>query len=478
MGHCHIQTTIIQRSRGHTALGRLAYQACEYFDDGFRKADYLPFSDAHLGQVILLTHGAPPEFAQAENFLMAVAFREQRKDSQEGRALDFAIPRAVPDHLLLAVAAFTVLPFAALGMAIRVDVECPRASDDRLNPHAHCFLAQRTLEADGFGPKQRVWNTLFRRDGGRHYRAIVAGRLTLACAILGIEAHVDPRRHDEAGANKPEPRLAPVLWRIHQEGGNVPAIEELGRQRHLKSKFAAPRDQGPDPQGCISVGSAVPFPDNRARAAAALKVVVDKAHATGLHVEEFSHERSSHLITSVRLGGTVVTFDGEIFRLKGDGSAQEAALIVDLARALEWPALVVEGDERLADMIILAGATHGLTAVNRAASAAAIRLISEAQFEKFLDQMARHDPLGVVADLLSTFVLPTVASAIEDDEELDFLVDYDRWQTTQRPPALRQAPQDGLAQWRLDELQKILDRGRLSEPRVQSRRNIPPIGSP
>jgi MobA/MobL family len=477
----HIQTTVIQKSRGHTALARLAYQSCDFFDDGFRKADYQPFSDTHLGHVILLPDGAPPEFAQAENFLMAAAFREHRKDAQEGRALDFTIPRAVPDHLLLAVAAFTVLPFVALGMATRVDIECPRASDDELNPHAHCYLAQRRLEPDGFGPKQRSWNVLFRRDSGRHFRAIIAGRLTLACAILGIKAHVDPRRNDEIGAEKPEPRLAPVLWRIYQKGGNVRAIEELKTQRRLKFEFAAPNDEGTGPQDCISVGSAVPFPDNQIRAVAALKVVMDFAQKAGLHVERFPGEAGSYL-TPVRLGGSSIIFDGQAFRMKGEGGAVDAELIVDLARALEWPAIVVEGDAQLADTVIFAGAAVGLTAVNRAASTTMLRRISETRFDNFVDQIADHDPLGVIADLLSTYVPPTYVppayvSAFEDDDGLDRLVDYDHWQT-KGPPSPESVSQDDRAQRRLDELQRILDEGRLRDTCVPLRRNIPPIGSP
>jgi hypothetical protein len=420
VNNCHIHTGLIQRSQKRTALGRLAYQSCDYFDDGFRKADYRPYSDAHFGHVILLPDGAPPEFAQAEDFLMAVAFREHRKDAQEGRTLDFAIPRAVPQHLLLAVAAFAVQPFAALGMAIRVDVECPRASDGELNPHGHCYLAQRRLESDGFGPKQPQWNVLFRRDSGRHFRALIASRLTLACAILGIEAHVDPRRNDEIGVGKPEVRLAPVLWRIREEGGSVQAIDELRTQRLLKSKLSAPGCQGPDPRGWVSVASPVSFPGNRTRAAAALKVVTDFAQRAELDIERLLDTTNSYL-TPLRLGRTAVTFDGQAFRLKGNGGTRDAALIVELARELEWPALVVEGDTELADQIILAGAAIGLTAVNRAASTAVLRLISETQLKNFLDQIAQYDPLGVVADLLSSHVPPTSAGevAINTDETLE-----------------------------------------------------------
>ena len=57
----------------------------------------------------------------------------------------------------------------------------------------------------------------------------------------------------------------------------------------------------------------------------------------------------------------------------------DAALIVTLARSLDWPALVVDGDAQLADLIIVAGASDGLTAVNRRASHAALGGVSVAR---------------------------------------------------------------------------------------------------
>jgi hypothetical protein len=427
----HIHSSVIQRSARQSALGRLAYQACTSFEDDFRKADYSQFSEHHRGHVILLPEDAPPEFAEMENFLMATAFRETRIDAQEGRAVDFSIPRAVPEALLLPVAAFTMAPFVRLGMAAWIDVECPPASDGELNPHCHVYLSQRVLEEDGFGKKQRDWNRFFRRDKGRYFRALVAGRLTLACAFLGIGAHVDPRRNDETGAGDTEERLPPVLWRILSEGGRVEPIEMLNQRRRSKARAAM---QGITPvhvsDGRVSIRSAVSLPGNRVRAVAAIKTVVDTAPATSLAVENLSAENHSHL-TPVRLNGTGVVFDGDAFHMAAEGRTQDAALIVSLARALGWPALVVEGDARLADMVIVAGAPEGLTAVNRAASPTAIALISKVQFGMFDEQVSRHDPRRVIAAAVREFVPPSsqaVSPPPDDLEGLDLLPDTSSWE--------------------------------------------------
>ena len=134
MGFCYIHTGVIQRAKGYTALARLAYQTCGSVNDGFRRVSYRAYAAHHLGGLVLLPRHAPAELADLLEFVAAVGLRENRRDAQEGRIVDFAIPRQVPPELLLAVAAFVLLPFVELGMSIRIDVECPPASDGQPNP--------------------------------------------------------------------------------------------------------------------------------------------------------------------------------------------------------------------------------------------------------------------------------------------------------------------------------------------------------
>src|SRR3954470_21991136 len=154
----HIQLGVVQQTDGNSAPARLAYQMCTAFNDGHRREDFTPFKDQHLGGLVLLPEGAPAEFADECTFVTTIAFREKRKDAQAGRTLDFSLPRGVPKELLIPMAAFVVAPFVERGMAIRLDVECPAASDGGTNPHAHGFLSQRSLEDHGFGNKYRPWN--------------------------------------------------------------------------------------------------------------------------------------------------------------------------------------------------------------------------------------------------------------------------------------------------------------------------------
>jgi hypothetical protein len=107
----HIHQTVLQSSRGGSALQRLAYQSCTYYNNGRSHADYSRFAGQHRGAVILLPDGASAEFADELQFVMAVAFRETRVNAQEGRTVDFALPRELPVELLLPVAAFVMAHF-------------------------------------------------------------------------------------------------------------------------------------------------------------------------------------------------------------------------------------------------------------------------------------------------------------------------------------------------------------------------------
>ncbi len=256
----HINSKVIQRSRGGSALQRLA-------------------------------DGADPEFADECNFVMAVAFRETRVNAQEGRAVDFSLPRELPEELLLLsdlhllqqwkvprglfafrgrpprrlglvalpVASFVIAAFVRQDMAVRIDIECPQASDNGRNPHVHAFLAMRVLEPDGFGQKAREWNQQFRYDFGRYFRAVIAARVTLGCALVGVAAHMDPRRNEERGLPQPEQRIPAPLWRMYDRLSYVAPIENLKAERVRKKKKSAETPSAPrmNTSGTVVVSNAV-----------------------------------------------------------------------------------------------------------------------------------------------------------------------------------------------------------------------------
>jgi hypothetical protein len=91
-----------------------------------------------------------------------------------------------------------------------------------------------------------------------------------------------------------------------------------------------------------------------------------------------------------------VLFDGEALTVEGTAGHAQAQLIIKLAGILDWPAMVVEGDSRWTDEIILTGIPIGLTAINTCASADAIRLITKKYTNLLADVIRPFDPCSVV----------------------------------------------------------------------------------
>lgn len=426
MSFCSIHTRVIQTSKGDTAAVRFAYQTCSTV---FGHVDYRCYAPYHVGGSVLLPMGAPEELAAWKNFSKAVISRETRRNAQEGRVLDFALPRGVPRELLLPLAAFALLPFVELGMAVRLDVECVDASDGEPNPHAHAWLSQRELKQGGFGLKARTWNALFRRDGARYIRALVAGRLTLGCAILGVEAYVDPRRNDVRGAGAPELRLTRVPWRMYNEGSHVEAIEQLKASRQPKrDRKAATHAPEPVVASVRVTNAATYYRDDDENAAELLSRFADAAQKAGYELEVASGT------PALALSGTAVAFDGRAFTIADIGSSDDAAIVARFARRLEWPALVAEGGARLADLIAIAGAAEGVFMINRAPSASARDLIARAFYSEMKDDIARHDPLGIAAEFFANFEAHKVAAQLA--EALDAALQVDVGCNPQSPANL------------------------------------------
>lgn len=406
-GFCHIKFGVVQQSKGHSTLGRLSYQTNSYFNDGNRRVDYGNYGGDHDGGLILLPHGASEEFADFGNFVMAAAFREVRVDAQGGRTIDFAFPREVPRGFLRPVAAFVLAEFAAQGMVVRADIEYPVASDEGYNPHCHAWLAQRVLEPDGFGKKCAEWDRQFLRNKARYARALIAGRLTLACALLGVAAYVDPRSNEERGFPQPEERISPKFWRMYDRGVYVPGVEKLKDDRRVNKATKAARR--PDAEAIeklhsVTVRNAVSHrhpPSDKVRQTH-INFVVPLAEASGATVRGTKEDKLEIVLTT--RDGSVGVFDGEMLNFEGRAGSARAQLVVKLAQALDWPAIIVEGDSQSTDEIIMAGAVLGVTAINTCASENALRLIKKNYGHLLADTVRPLDPLSVVDELLAAYV--------------------------------------------------------------------------
>jgi hypothetical protein len=227
-----VQFGVTARSGGHCACKRSAYQACARLDDGQgHRYDYRRKRSEHAGSALLLPEGRLPEWAtDAGELWRRAAAAERRADAQESRTIDLTLPRAIPAALRLDCARYVFAPLVEAGMAIQLDVHCPRAVDGEEQPHVHGQATLRRLTVEGFSPKkERAWNDLFMKNGGREMRAQFAFRLNQWCADHGVDVTVDHRSHADRGlAQQPEADIPAWMFdRVRQTGETLEPLADL-----------------------------------------------------------------------------------------------------------------------------------------------------------------------------------------------------------------------------------------------------------
>ena len=393
----HIHFGVIQRSKGQTALARLAYQRCSRCSDPYgRHADYRGDLEWHKGTAILIPSGGTPEYSDPTEFLLAVIHQESRRDAQEGRTIDFALPRSVPEGLELAIGAWALAPLVKMGMTIEVDAERPFASDGRPHPHIHAYAAQRELTASGFGAKRREWDLLLRKKRGRFIRHMIASRIAAACQLLGLPTHVDPRPKAFWSSEAPEERISHKLWRRHARGVQTWQVEALKTRRASGSEKAMVTAREVDP--CCENLIADPADYHVGLRERADRIDAFCAHFGALGFDPGCYVEGGRDIAVVMTFGGQITYDGESLvshdLVDIGGLAQS---IVDFARSQNWSALHVQGDDHISDALAVAGAPHGLVPINRSPSSLALAQNAYPSGAILLDEIKAFDLRGVVA---------------------------------------------------------------------------------
>jgi MobA/MobL family len=401
-GHCHIKFGVIQRSCGDTAVARLGYQTCSVFVDAFEtRGDYSADRKWHRGTAVLLPPGSLAEFAKPAIFCDALTKSERRRDAQEGRTMDFSLPRGVPAGAELLVSAWVLAPLVESGMALQVDCERPPASDGADNAHAHVTLAQRVISMNGFGKKCRGWNKQFRDNDGKAMRSFIASRITAACAQLGIPEYVDPRRSAEP--DWVEERFSQKLWRKSARGENS-RLDDLFISREFVKQFddrKVHEPLGEDMNAQISCAGRknLRFKERRIRVAEIGRVAAEAS----MTVNQFEDDHRCWAILTQQ-GRGMIEFDGEVLSLlqcistKGDSER-----LFQFVKALGWSSIIVDGDQDIVDEMVLLGAAVGVVPINRSACATALTRISDPDGVQLLRALAPFDLLDSVGAAIAAY---------------------------------------------------------------------------
>jgi Ti-type conjugative transfer relaxase TraA len=194
----HFSAKVVSRAGGSSAVASAAYRAAERLTDDRLGRDHDFTNKAGVvHSEIMLPEGAPERLADRETLWNAVEAGEVRKDAQLARDVEFAIPREMIEQDGIQLARdFVAREFVARGMIADLNVHWDKAADGSPKPHAHVMLSMREVGPDGFGQKERDWNS---KELLGAWRESWADHVNTRMAELGLDARVDHRTLEAQG---------------------------------------------------------------------------------------------------------------------------------------------------------------------------------------------------------------------------------------------------------------------------------------
>ena len=210
--HCSVK--VISRSDGRSVTGAAAYRSGSAIADERTGVTHDYTRKTGVDHVELLLPVNAPDWAHDRSRLWnAVEKIERRKDSQLAREVEVSIPRELRrDQMLALVRDFAHDQFVSRGMI--ADVAFHHLDGD--NPHAHILLTMRDIHPDGFGKKNRDWNS---RDLLQAWRIEWERHANAALERNGFDQRIDHRTLAAQGIDRtPQIHLGPNVIQMEQRG--------------------------------------------------------------------------------------------------------------------------------------------------------------------------------------------------------------------------------------------------------------------
>lgn len=238
---------VVSCSAGETAAEHSAYQA------GGRAVDMHSVArerrlgpGEHVRQWVLAPRNAPAWAKDPGRLWREAARAERQWNAQQARFLDLQIPREFPEAAIDDLVHALYDRCVKDGLVVQVDYHVSLARDGGRNPHLHGLISTRRIGPGGFERTKtaaRIWNTIFRDDGGREIRRFVAEAVNGVAAQHGGVLHIDPRPNWERGLPAPEPRLPRSVVRKTGTAYASGKIAERDRHRALRAEWNVARDK-------------------------------------------------------------------------------------------------------------------------------------------------------------------------------------------------------------------------------------------
>lgn len=225
----HFSAKVVSRANGSSAVASAAYRsASELHDDRLERDHDFSNKAGVIHSEVMLPEGAPERLSDRATLWNEVEAGEKRKDAQLAREVEFSIPREMNEQQGVQLARdFVKQQFVDRGMVADLNVHWDKAPDGSPKPHAHVMLAMRDVGPEGFGQKNRDWNsTALLKDWREAWGAHVNERM----AELGLEGRIDHRSYADQGiALEPQHKIGPAASRRPEQGLEAERIEDHTR---------------------------------------------------------------------------------------------------------------------------------------------------------------------------------------------------------------------------------------------------------
>jgi Ti-type conjugative transfer relaxase TraA len=225
----HFSAKVVSRANGSSAVASAAYRsASELHDDRLNRDHDFSNKAGVIHSEVMLPQGAPERLNDRTTLWNEVEAGEKRKDAQLAREVEFSIPREMNEKQGVQLARdFVKKQFVDRGMVADLNVHWDKAKDGTPKPHAHVMMTMRDVGPEGFGKKNRDWNsTELLKDWREAWSAHVNERM----AELGLEGRIDHRSYEAQGIGlEPQHKIGPAASRRPEQGLEAERIEDHTR---------------------------------------------------------------------------------------------------------------------------------------------------------------------------------------------------------------------------------------------------------
>ena len=225
----HFSAKVVSRANGSSAIASAAYRsASELHDDRLNRDHDFSNKAGVIHSEVMLPQGAPEHLNDRATLWNEVEAGEKRKDAQLAREVEFSIPREMNEKQGVQLARdFVKKQFVDRGMVADLNVHWDKAKDGTPKPHAHVMMTMRDVGPEGFGKKNRDWNsTELLKDWREAWSAHVNERM----AELGLEGRIDHRSYEAQGIGlEPQHKIGPAASRRPEQGLEAERIEDHTR---------------------------------------------------------------------------------------------------------------------------------------------------------------------------------------------------------------------------------------------------------